>query len=551
MGRMTENDGNALQYIKKRDRASILYLYLVRGETQKDIAIDVFQNYDDFASQTISVVTRSYGFHNGRGRGSYSYVPEEVIREFVRQYQPEYYEGGLDEGTFDEFVEGYRQQIAAQKRQAEQQRQWEAQQAAQRRAQEERARQERLRREEQERQEQLRRAEQMRQWEVQQAAQRRAQEERARQERLRREEQERQERLRQEQEHQRKEALRRAAVERGDHEKLMRQAFAALERGDYATARAQAQEAWDLRPMVGLTYIFACCCDAEGKKAEAVKQAASVAETYKNGGSEADKRQYLKLCEIIINNGGKENLFSYGRALLENGRLSSLRDSGLQHLGKTLFRHLFHFDGGLRKNHPKAGKENLALAEEVARLLVKRLDWDAHQNLILDCAYVFMLRKCYDEARELYHYYPQTCSPESPAYDAHAHLGMCYAAMGDSASALCMWQEMEAMQLRPKPLDAVMFYGYGDALLAIRDTPEIRRDMSLAEDYLNGNIQASAFYSRYYGSRWWHMVGLEPGEDAHWYCDEDDRWYFEIYTPEPASPFRDIAQGLFGKLFGK
>ena len=107
------------------------------------------------------------------------------------------------------------------------------------------------------------------------------------------------------------------------------------------------------------------------------------------------------------------------------------------------------------------------------------------------------------------------------------------------------------MQLRPKPLDAVMFYGYGDALLAIRDTPEIRRDMSLAEDYLNGNIQASAFYSRYYGSRWWHMVGLEPGEDAHWYCDEDDRWYFEIYTPEPASPFRDIAQGLFGKLFGK
>ena len=71
MGRMTENDCRVLQSIGDRDRANILYLYLVKGMPQKDIAEQVFDNYDDFASQTISVVTRSYGFHGGTGRGRY------------------------------------------------------------------------------------------------------------------------------------------------------------------------------------------------------------------------------------------------------------------------------------------------------------------------------------------------------------------------------------------------------------------------------------------------------------------------------------------------
>ena len=111
MGRMTENDSRVLQSISDRDRTDILYLYLVKGATQKDIAIEIYDDYDDFASQTISVVTRSYGFHNGRGRRGYPSLSRDVIRGFVERYAPEEYDGGLDEGSFDWYIRSCREQL--------------------------------------------------------------------------------------------------------------------------------------------------------------------------------------------------------------------------------------------------------------------------------------------------------------------------------------------------------------------------------------------------------------------------------------------------------
>jgi len=123
MGRITDNDANALSCIDFDTRVEILYEYLVNGYNMKDIAANVLDNYDDFASQTVSVVTRGYGFHEGRGRGRYRNVPREIIEDFVDQYQPEDYNGGLNEGTFDRFLEPYfqqqRQQAAWEKQRAD------------------------------------------------------------------------------------------------------------------------------------------------------------------------------------------------------------------------------------------------------------------------------------------------------------------------------------------------------------------------------------------------------------------------------------------------
>lgn len=107
MERMTGNDANVLARMDDETRAGILFQYLVEGQSMTDIAADVLRNYDSFASQTVSVVTRSYGFLNGQGRGQYRSVPYHIIEEFVNEYQPENHDGGLDQGTFDEFLEEY------------------------------------------------------------------------------------------------------------------------------------------------------------------------------------------------------------------------------------------------------------------------------------------------------------------------------------------------------------------------------------------------------------------------------------------------------------
>ena len=119
MGRITENDSNTLKSISNRERSAILYLYLVKGYNQTEIAQKVYNNYDDWASMSISVVTRGFGFHNGRGRGRYSRVSENLINDFVRQYNPVRYHGGLDEGTFDVFLQRHRQQLEQQQRENE------------------------------------------------------------------------------------------------------------------------------------------------------------------------------------------------------------------------------------------------------------------------------------------------------------------------------------------------------------------------------------------------------------------------------------------------
>ena len=108
MGRITSNDSQHLSnYISQQTRVEILYRYLVQGHDQTRIANDVLNNYDKMASMSVSVVTRGFGFYNGRGRGKYPSVSKNVILEFVRIYSPENVEGGLDEGTFDEFLKSY------------------------------------------------------------------------------------------------------------------------------------------------------------------------------------------------------------------------------------------------------------------------------------------------------------------------------------------------------------------------------------------------------------------------------------------------------------
>lgn len=107
MGRMTENDSRNLQQIGPWDRTEILYRYLVLGEDMKTVAREVYDDDGDFASQSISVVTRAFGFHNGRGRGRYRTVSRKAVAAFVETYSPEYCRGGLDEGTFDEFLREY------------------------------------------------------------------------------------------------------------------------------------------------------------------------------------------------------------------------------------------------------------------------------------------------------------------------------------------------------------------------------------------------------------------------------------------------------------
>jgi len=61
MGRMTDNDRRSLESVDNDARARILYKYLAEGKKQALIAEEVYRNYDDWASQSISLVTRAFG----------------------------------------------------------------------------------------------------------------------------------------------------------------------------------------------------------------------------------------------------------------------------------------------------------------------------------------------------------------------------------------------------------------------------------------------------------------------------------------------------------
>lgn len=128
MERMTDNDANVLGSMDGETRAGILFQYLVKGQSMTDIAADVPGKDGSFASQAVSAVTRGYGFPNDQSRGQYRSVPYHIIEEFVGKYQPENYDGGLDEETFDEFLEEYfsesvqEAQLRAARQEAEKQR---------------------------------------------------------------------------------------------------------------------------------------------------------------------------------------------------------------------------------------------------------------------------------------------------------------------------------------------------------------------------------------------------------------------------------------------
>ena len=243
MGRMTENDCRVLQSIGDRNRDNILYLFLVKGMSQKDIAEQVFDNYDDFASQTISVVTRSYGFHGGTGRGRYFSIPSEIIRDFVSRYSPEEYDGGLDEGTFDAFIRSYTRRIEAQRRQEAEDMQEQRRRQAEmlRRREESRLRDEMIRKglEEDRRQREIER------------------------QRLKQEEE--RQRLEEQRRMAENERRRQAAVAKGEHLRLMQEAMEDLEALRCHDAIENAESSWDIQPLAGSAYVLACAYDIIGK----------------------------------------------------------------------------------------------------------------------------------------------------------------------------------------------------------------------------------------------------------------------------------------------
>jgi len=104
MGRITDNDRKNLVQVDNYDRARILYKYLAEGKKQALIAEEVYHNYDDWASQSISLVTRAFGFHNQAGKGKYRQVPKKAFEDFVDEFYPEEYNGGLAAGTFDRWL---------------------------------------------------------------------------------------------------------------------------------------------------------------------------------------------------------------------------------------------------------------------------------------------------------------------------------------------------------------------------------------------------------------------------------------------------------------
>jgi len=542
MARISPDEANQLASVSYKKRVQILYGYLVKNMNQKDLAEYVYGDYGDWASMRISLVTRGYGFHQGRSRGKYASVPQYVIEEFVQEYDAENYNGGLNEGTFDDFLSDYRQQLAQQQQREAQQRQREKE-AAERRAKEEALQRERLRLQ------QIEDERRQREWALQQEKLRRQQEE----ERRAREEAERLERLRREQEAREKEERRKAAVARGDHERLMNEGFAALEQHNYTLARSKAEQAWELNPMIGLQYIFAFCAAGQGDRSGAVKWAGDALERYQEG-----EKKYLDLCVLYLNNGGVNRAIHYGQQLHAHGGLSRLNDKGLAHLGARAYKATFRMEGGLRLSNKSKTRDGayMQFAEDLSLLIANRIPTDsANRTLLLDCAYILTRRKHYRAALEIYHQYENgDCfSMDSPAYDLRAHKGFCYYGLGDNSSALLTWypELMYHPHYDTIPLDVFWAYSYDKVLLELtKNNPEVQEHMDFTHRYVDGDIPGSVYFGRYFGD-WRSRLGLAPNEDTRWYCDDDDLWHVEAFTLRPADTLKEQAKGFFGKLFGR
>lgn len=524
MARISPDEANQLAAVHYKHRVQILYGYLAEGLNQKDLAEYVYDDLSDWASMRISLVTRAYGFHQGRSRGKYRNIPEAVIEAFVQEYDPEDYNGGLDEGTFDDFLFDYRQQLMAQRQREEMQRRWQEEQ------------------EERRRQQQVEFARQYEELQRQQEAERRQ-----------REAQERQERLRRQQEAQEKEAFRQAAVARGDHTRLMNEAFAALEEQNYALAHSKAEQAWELSPMVGLQYIFAFCSANQGNRSEALKWAGTALEHYEEG-----CQQHLDLCVLYLNNGGSNHVIEYGRLLHGKGILSHLDNRGLTYLGSRVYKSLFHVEGGLRLAYRQRAKDSayMQFAEDLSLLIADRIPADnANRTLLLNCAFILTQRKHYRTALNIYTQYQDgDChSLDSPAYDLRAHMGFCHHCLGDDASAMYVWYPdlMYHPYYNTMPMDILWAYNYDEILRKLTDNnPEVKEHMDFTYQYVDGDIPGSVYYSRYY-TNWREHLGLAPDEDTRWYCDDDDIWHVEVFTQRPAETLIEQAKTFFGRLFGR
>lgn len=104
MARMTDNDAVTISGIDESLRAAVLYDYLAKGMKQAPLGEKYFNTEGSFAGEPVSALTRSFGFHQGAGRGKYGHVPREAFDDFVMEYYPENIRGGLDTGTFDKFL---------------------------------------------------------------------------------------------------------------------------------------------------------------------------------------------------------------------------------------------------------------------------------------------------------------------------------------------------------------------------------------------------------------------------------------------------------------
>lgn len=523
MAYISPDEANRLAGIPYENRVQILCGYLGKGMSRKALAEDVFGDCGDRASLRISLVIRAYGFRQDRSSGKYPNIPNAVVETFVREYGDEVCKRGLDEGAFDDFLFDYRRHLVAQQQREDLQRRWEQEQ------------------EERQRQQQL---EFSRQYEE---LQRQQEEERRQQEEL-----ERQECLRREQEELEKEALRQAAVAQGDHIRLMDESFAALEQDDYALARSKAEQAWDLCPMAGLQYIFAFCAAGQGNRMEALKWAGKALAHYEEGSPE-----HLDLCVLYLDNGGSNHAIDYGRMLHNKGGLSRLDGKGLAHLGSRVYTSLFHMEAGLRLAYPQHIKDDayMQFAEDLSLLIAERIPVnDASRTLLLNCAFVLTRRKHYRKALDIYEQYAEgDCRTlDNPAYDLRAHRGFCYYGLGDTASALHTWYP--DLEYHPYyntfPMDSLWAYHYDAVLRKLTDNnPEVKEHLELTQNYVDGNISGSAYYSRYYRN-WREHLGLASDADTRWYCDDEGIWHVEVFTRQPADSLLDKVKGFFNRLFG-
>lgn len=517
MGRMTENDCRVLQSIGDRDRANILYLYLVKGMPQKDIAEQVFDNYDDFASQTISVVTRSYGFHGGTGRGRYFSIPSEIIRDFVSRYSPEEYDGGLDEGTFDAFIRSYTRRIEAQRRQEAEDMQEQRRRQAEmlRRREESRLRDEMIRKglEEDRRQREIER------------------------QRLKQEEE--RQRLEEQRRMAENERRRQAAIAKGEHLRLMQEAMEDLEALRCHDAIENAESSWDIQPLAGSAYILACAYDIIGESRPAAEWAQKALDSCKN-----DEDKYHKLCAVCVNNNGQK-ILDCARELLKCEEFYRLEQQGLIYLLSSLFANMFEHKGGIFMIN-ELFEDDLPLAEEAVIRLLEMGGIDMLEDFEqMECAHVLTVREKYEQALQIYGGFTQDNDLYCPFYDLYAHMGKCCYELGDRSSALAFWQDMYAGECSPRPLDALVFNNYQDDLLEIYDTPRVRQDLELADDFLNGRIKGSGYFPRYCGRVWQQAVGLDEGYDCQWFKDDHDNWKFENFESGGS------IKGFFGNLFGR